>query len=117
VFRLSRSFEWFMNISMIDLLLDLEKKRPLPSCPKSLEANVLRRIRLAKQSLPSTMGLFSFKTGFALAMMAIVSTTGITLRFSKAQNRQVTQRQLAIQALDFDVFSEVNLQSARRSSR
>jgi hypothetical protein len=102
---------------MIDQYLDLEKNRPLPTCPKSLEVNVLRRLRLAKQTLPSTTDLFNFKTGFAVAMMAIMSTAGITLRFSKIQNRQVTQRQLAIQALDFDVFNEVNLQSARRSSR
>jgi hypothetical protein len=106
-----------MKSFMTDPLIDLVKNRILPSCPNTLEANVLRRIRLAKVPVSTTVGFFSFGTVFSVSVVAVLLTSSITLGLSTVQNQRANQRQLAMEALDFDVFNEVNLQSAHRSSR
>ncbi|WFB34446.1 hypothetical protein P3T73_09755 [Kiritimatiellota bacterium B12222] len=102
---------------MTDPYIELAKHRDIPSCPKNLEAQVLRRIRLHQQDLTPSRLPFNLSTAMAFTMIAILFTATATLSLSSAQNRKATQRQYAIQALDFDVFHNLTLQPAARSVR
>jgi hypothetical protein len=88
-------------------LLRAERDRVLPTCPTNLEANVLRRVRLASSDAEAMSGfdwLFGLlpQKGVAFGVLAItlfLSVTSTTLRAAETQSRAVT-------ALDFEVFKE-----------
>jgi hypothetical protein len=94
-------------------LLRAERDRVLPTCPTNLEANVLRRVRLASSDAEAMSGfdwLFGLlpQKGVAFGVLAITLFLSVTstmvvtsgsLRAAETQSRAVT-------ALDFEVFKE-----------
>lgn len=102
-----------MKDHIFEELLRAERARPLPVCPSNLEANVLRRIRLAASETESVsvldwlFGLLPQKSlvlsALALAVMFSVTST-VVLEASSA--RAAKKQSLAVSALDFGVFDE-----------
>lgn len=102
-----------MKDHIFEELLRAERDRPLPACPSNIEANVLRRIRLAERETDADSVLdwifrllpqkgFAFSVFTAAVMLSVTSTMIV-----KASSAGATETQsLAVNALDFEVFNQ-----------
>lgn len=99
-----------MNNQNLDHLIDGLKAAPIPACPRALEQNVLRSIRLAKdgdsESLIDIVLEFLPRPAVALAAVALSVAVSSSMTFVVNQSQAVMQhnRVLASDALGFDVF-------------
>ncbi len=102
-----------MKDHIFEELLRAERARSLPECPSNIEANVLRRIRLAKSEsdagsvLDWIFGLLPQKSLIlsALAVTVMLSVTS-TVVLEASSARASKSQSLAVSALDFGVFNE-----------
>jgi len=102
-----------MNDLEFENLIGAERDRCLPSCPANLEANVLRRVRLAAcpaESLSTfgwIFGLLSRKTaGFGFAAGVVVLSVVVSVVATSSSLRAAETRDLAVKSLDFGVFEQ-----------
>lgn len=101
-----------MKDHIFEELLRAERDRPLPVCPSNVEANVLRRIRLATNESDSVvgldwiLGLLPQKSFVFSALLATVVLSATSTMIVEASSARVSERQtLAANALDFGVFN------------
>ena len=100
----------------MERLIGLERDKPIPRCPPSLESNVLRRLRLARSEgvervgLDWLLGVFQQTRFVAAAVVAalLISTTASVVATS-AHGSSSERRALASNALGFDVFQEAQI--------
>lgn len=102
-----------MKDHIFDELLRAERDRPLPVCPSNLEANVLRRIRLAADDtdevsvLDWMLGLLPQKgVVFSVLTLAVLLTATSTMMITPNHALAADSHSLAANALDFGVFKE-----------
>lgn len=105
-----------MKDHIFEELLRAERDRRLPSCPANLEANVLRRVRLAA-SLNEDLSVLGWLTtlfpmkalsvGF-LATVVLLSVFSSTLVTSSSLRASET-RNMAAASLDFGVFENTSI--------
>lgn len=101
-----------MKDHIFEELLRAERDRPLPVCPSNIEANVLRRIRLAANedevsALDWILGLLPQK-GFVFSVLtlAILLSASSTMMIVSNSALAADSQNLASNALDFGVFKE-----------
>jgi len=102
-----------MKDHIFEELLRAERDRLLPACPSNIEANVLRRIRLASSEMEAMSVLdWIFEllpqkslvlSALALAVMLSVTSTVVLEASSAGASKS---HSLAVTALDFGVFDE-----------
>lgn len=101
-----------MKDHIFEELLQVERDRPLPVCPANLEANVLRRIRLAANEdevsvLDWMLGLLPQKgVEFSVLTLAVLLTATSTMMIASNSALAADSQNLASNALDFGVFKE-----------
>jgi hypothetical protein len=91
----------------LDTLLEAVKEKPLPNCPGALEANVLRRVRLARTQ-EAVVGWWTLllRPGMVAGALAMgsVSSLVLTIVVSSAQISPELRQRQAVSALDFGVL-------------
>lgn len=91
-----------------------------PSCPGNLEANVLRRIRLAEDNSPRDvwdwLGELMPQTGFMASVLtvAVLISSMATFLTTSAYAKKIEQQQLISHALDFNIIKDTHLVSFDR---
>lgn len=110
---------YMKNIHVDDRIAQI-KNITLPSCPGTLEQNVLRRLRLDLTNNQASIPFWVLpSTGLRLGTvaLALLCTVATTVGISNAQLKHQSRRSLAAQALDFDVFKNLNVHQSQRSHR
>lgn len=100
----------------LDRLIGLAREKLVPGCPPALEANVLRRLRVTRSEvmdkfgLDWLIGLFEQTRYAAAAVVAalLISTSASVLATSAFANNS-SRKDLASEALGFDVFQEAHV--------
>lgn len=102
-----------MKDHIFEDLLRAERNRSLPECPSNIEANVLRRIRLASgeasdsSALDWIFGLLPQKgVAFSVLLLAVLLTGTSTMIVESSIAQAAESQNLAVSALDFGVFKE-----------
>jgi hypothetical protein len=104
-----------MNEKEFERLIQAERRRPLPACPPNMEASVLRRIRQASGEADWSSGiqwLFGLsRSGLALGSLAltVLLSTITSLVVISVEAPVQNPSDLAREALDFQVFNEVQV--------
>ena len=99
-----------MREEEFDQLVGEMKNRPLPPCPRTMERNVLRRVRLRAAEADATAGDWVFgllpRPGFVLGaiVLTIALSSGISLYTSQSRLAGQADQRVAARALDFEVF-------------
>jgi hypothetical protein len=99
------------------LILALREQCP-PPCPGTLEANVLRRLRLMNEAeasaQPFGLDLVALRSATVGAMVLVSVLLGATsaLWASTVERKRAVERQQIAMALDFDVFRDRSLQAS-----
>ena len=102
-----------MKDHIFEEILRAERDRPLPTCPSNLEANVLRRVRLAAGETEGVGG-FDWVLGLlpqkglvfgALTVTFFLSLTS-TMLVASSSARAAESQNRAVAALDFGIFKE-----------
>jgi hypothetical protein len=102
-----------MNEKIFEDCIRAQKDRALPSCPPNMEANVLRRVRLASESREASgvlewiFGLIPQKS-VALGVLTLsLFLSVISSMFVVSSSARATENQSrATVALGFEVFQE-----------
>lgn len=98
----------------LDRIIEQLKGQELPDCPASVEANVLRRIRLTKKD--ERAGALSFfwdllsRPGFAVFIFTsgILLSSLISVEIVQARVNSEKHKQLSAASLDFQTFDLEN---------
>lgn len=104
-----------MNEEELDQRLAAVKEKRLPECPSNLEANVLRRVRLAESQLESDflswIGALIPRTSFVMGALALVVATSSVVTYASTSSRmaEVERRTEVSQALDLGFVKSVEL--------
>lgn len=105
-----------MNENELDRLLDSAKARSLPRCPTTLDAKVLRRVRLARDAEAQRFGLdwllalfdqTKFAAAALVAILLLSSTASVIATATYEQKAE--RRSMASTALDFGIFHEAKI--------
>ena len=105
-----------MNDCKFEDLIGAERNRCLPSCPANLEANVLRRVRLAVcpterlSTFAWVFGLLSRRAvGFGFGAGVVILSIGVSVMATSSSLRAAETRDLAVKSLDFGVFEQSSI--------
>jgi len=104
-----------MNQQKFEDLVDAVKSQPIPPCPRSVDDQVLRRVRneRSKSGQPTLTWLSSLlpQPGLIAAMLliAVGLTSAITVLATKQQVTSARSQLIASAALDFDFFIQKEL--------
>ena len=102
-----------MSDNRLDRLIASARDRAIPRCPPTIESNVLRRLRVERAEAGERFGLdwlleIFQQTRFATAAVvaALLISTTASMVATSAHANSVERRNLALNALGFDVFQE-----------
>jgi hypothetical protein len=99
-----------MTENDFDSLIQRMRDTPVPDCPRALESNVLRRIRIAVDE--ASLSLFDWalnlipRPGFVASafVLTIAVSSGMTVFSNRSQLNVAQNETVASRALGFDVF-------------
>ena len=106
-----------MEDHLLNRLITVLKNKNQPTCPHSVEGNVLRRIRLEgsqdEGALSVWFGLLIGRSGFAAAMIAAVVVTSATVSVtsSSLSGGEVDRRVESARALGFESLTRPDVLS------
>jgi len=101
-----------MNNHDLDKHLQIVIDKQLPDCPESIEANVLRRIRVSRSDADETDALGLWNVLFRPALMAticvftLLASAVTTYLVSTSPPWYADRKQLASAALDFNTIQQ-----------
>ena len=84
-------------------------RRPLPECPGSFEADVLRKVRLRKQTdvdVADWLGDMLLRGGFVVSAILFMVIASVAVSFIAAPSIGLSDRETAGRALGFDMIME-----------
>jgi len=99
-----------MMTDLTDRLISELRARKLPSCPEVLEANVLRRIRVAQAESHATIWAWpglQFSTArpvLAAVALVMITSAAMSIAAASASAERITDQAAARRAFDFDVI-------------
>ncbi|MDQ8209444.1 hypothetical protein QEH52_18105 [Coraliomargarita sp. SDUM461003] len=110
-----------MNHREFENLIRAERSRSLPSCPANLEANVMRRLRMA-ESPAEDVSAFGWilallpRKAASLGFVALVAVLSVfsSVQMTSTTLRAAETRDLAADSLDFGVFNKTSILNFER---
>jgi hypothetical protein len=107
-----------MKKSLLDEHIENVVGRNIPPCPPTIPSQVLRKIHLTdSQSENAPLSFAFFPPLYIAASVALLISVGTALRFSPQSSAPPPQRELALIALDFDVFKSTTFHAHTKRSK